>query len=151
MGGVPGVFWRCPAVLWGPSTHNPALVLRKTHTSKNCPIFRICMWKWAESAPCGQARFWRPNGHQHAKSHAVWQSPLSRTEKLRTFSKKIDLFWGPPGFFLRFSRCWPYFVAGILFDGFGRTKKASSSVGSTENPSSERSVLCGTYGHIHRP
>ena len=24
MAGVPGVFWRCPAVLQGPSTHNPA-------------------------------------------------------------------------------------------------------------------------------
>ena len=26
MAGVPGVFWRYPAVLWGPSTHNPAWV-----------------------------------------------------------------------------------------------------------------------------
>ena len=25
MAGVPGVFWRSPAVLWGPTTHNPAL------------------------------------------------------------------------------------------------------------------------------
>ena len=23
MAGVPGVFWRSPAVFWGPSTHNP--------------------------------------------------------------------------------------------------------------------------------
>ena len=26
MAGVPGVFWRCPAVLQGPSTHNPTWV-----------------------------------------------------------------------------------------------------------------------------
>ena len=26
MAGVPGVFWRCSAVLWGPSIHNPTLV-----------------------------------------------------------------------------------------------------------------------------
>ena len=26
MAGVPGVFWRLLAVLWGPTTHNPALV-----------------------------------------------------------------------------------------------------------------------------
>ena len=26
MAGVPGVFWRSPAVLWGPSIHNPAWV-----------------------------------------------------------------------------------------------------------------------------
>ena len=39
MAGVPGVFWRSPAVLQGPSTHNPTLVLRKTHTLKNWPIY----------------------------------------------------------------------------------------------------------------
>ena len=49
------------------------------------PIFPICMWKWGESAPCGKARLWQPNGPQYAKSHAVWQSPSSRTEKLRFF------------------------------------------------------------------
>ena len=26
MAGVPGVFWRSPAVLWGPTTHNPTWV-----------------------------------------------------------------------------------------------------------------------------
>ena len=29
MAGVPGVFWRCPAVLWGPSTPNPTWVQGK--------------------------------------------------------------------------------------------------------------------------
>jgi hypothetical protein len=49
--------------------------------------------------------------------------------------KKIfDIFLGPPGRLLRFSRCWPYFVAGVLFDSLGRTRKAKSSVGSGENP-----------------
>ena len=80
MAGVPGVFWRCPAVLQGPSTHNPTLVLRKTHTSKNWPIFPICMWKWGGSAPSGQARVSRPNWPQCAKSEAdLWQIwPYSR-------------------------------------------------------------------------
>ena len=86
MAGVPGVFWRCPAVLQGPSTHNPAWVLWKTHTSKNWLIFPVCMWKWAESAPCGQARLWQPNGPEGAKSLAAWQSLSSRAEKLRIFS-----------------------------------------------------------------
>ena len=38
-------------------------------------------------------------------------------------SQKIfsDLFLGSPGCFPRFLRCWPYFVAGILFDGSSRT------------------------------
>ena len=45
MAGVPGVFWRCPAVLQGPSTHNPTLVAGKTLILKNWPIFPICMWK----------------------------------------------------------------------------------------------------------
>ena len=86
MAGVPGVFWRCLAVLQGPSTHNPAWVLRKTHTSKNWPIFPICMWKWGGSAPSGQARVSRPNWPQCAKSHAAWQSLSPRAEKLRIFS-----------------------------------------------------------------
>ena len=75
---------------------------------------------------------------KYAKSHAVWQSPLSRTEKFRMFSKKyffisLDLF-RPTGYFLRFTRCWPYLVAGILFGGSGRTRKATCNVGLRENP-----------------
>ena len=58
MAGVPGVFWRSPAVLWGPSTHNPALVAGKPLILKNWPIFPTCMWKWGGSAPSGQACLW---------------------------------------------------------------------------------------------
>jgi hypothetical protein len=87
MAGVPGVFWRCPAVLQGPSTHNPTLVAGKTLILKNWLIFPICMWKWGGSAPSGQARVSRPNWPQCAKSHAAWQSLSSRAEKLRIFSK----------------------------------------------------------------
>ena len=50
------------------------------------------MWKWDESAACGQARLWRPNGPQCAKTHAVWQSPSSRTEELQTFSIYIYIY-----------------------------------------------------------
>ena len=85
--GVPGVFWRCPAVLQGPSTHNPAWVAGKTLILKKWPIFPICMWKRGGSAPSGQARVSRPNWPQCAKSHAAWQSLSSRAEKLRIFSK----------------------------------------------------------------
>ena len=77
MAGVPGAFWRCPAVLWGPSTQHPAWVAGKPLILKNWPIFPMCMWKWAGSAPSGQARLWRPNGHQCAKSHAGRQAPSS--------------------------------------------------------------------------
>ena len=87
MAGVPGVFWRCPAVLQCPSTHNPTWVAGKTLILKNWPIFPICMWKWGGSAPSGQARVSRPNWPQCAKSHAAWQSLSSRAEKLRIFSK----------------------------------------------------------------
>ena len=100
----------------------------------------MCMWKWGGSAPCGQAHVLRPNGPECAKSHATSQSPSSRTEKLRTFSIFLffDLFQGPPGRFLRFQRCRPCFVAGILFDGSGRTRKAKSNSGLRENPYSEK-------------
>ena len=101
MAGVPGALWRLLAVLQGPSTHNPTWVAGKTLILKNWPISPMCMWKWGGSAPCGQARVSRPNGPQCAKPHAVWQSPLSRTQKLRTFSKKYFVifrhFLGPTG------------------------------------------------------
>ena len=93
MAGVPGVFWRCPAVLQGPSTHNPALVAGKTLILKKLLIFPICMWKWGGSAPSGQARVSRPNWPQCAKSHAAWQARSSRAEKLRIFSKKYFLIF----------------------------------------------------------
>ena len=92
------------------------------------------MWKRVGSAPSGQGCLWQPNGPECAKSHAASQSPSSRTEKLRTFSKKyyflfFDPFQGPLGRFLRFQRCRPSFVAGILFDGSGCTRKAKSNSG----------------------
>ena len=43
MAGVPRVFWRSPAVLQGPSTHNPTWAAGKTHTSKNWPFPPLCM------------------------------------------------------------------------------------------------------------
>ena len=97
------------------------------------------MWKRVRSAPSGQGCLWQPNGPECAKSHAASQSLSSRTERLRTFSKKniflfFDLFQGPPGRFLQFQRCRPCFVAGILFDGSGRTRKAKSNSGLRENP-----------------
>ena len=92
MAGVPGVFWRCPAVLQGPSTHNPAWIAGKTLILKNWPIFPICMWKWGGSALSGQAHVSRPNWPQCAKSHAAWQSLSSRAEKLRIFSKIFFIF-----------------------------------------------------------
>ena len=42
----------------------------------------------------------------------------------------LSTFFGLQGCFPRFSRCWRYFVAGVLFDGSGRTRKAQCSVGS---------------------
>ena len=105
----------------------------------------MCMWKWAGSAQTGQARLWRPNGHQWAKSHAGWQSPSLRTEELRTFSKNVFIFrtlLGPPGCFLRFSRCWPYFVAGTLLGGSGRVLAVFKSTVS-EHHSSSTLLLCG--------
>ena len=39
VGGVLGVLRRCQAVLWGPSTPNPALLAWKPHAFKNWPIF----------------------------------------------------------------------------------------------------------------
>ena len=90
--GVPRVFWRCRAVLQGPSTHNPTLVAGKTLILKNWPIFPLCMWKMGGSAPFGQARLSRPNWPQCAKSHAAWQSLSSRAEKSRIFSKIVVYF-----------------------------------------------------------
>ena len=113
---------------------------------ENFVDFPICVWKWDESAACGQAHLWQPNGPQCTKSHAVWQSPSSRTIFL--FS---TLFY-----FLRFLRCWPYFVAGILSDDFGRNKKAKLNVGLMKNPYFENLAdlwhiwpYSQEEGHIH--
>ena len=51
---------------------------------------------------------------------------------------------------MRFLRCWPYFVAGILLGGSGRTREAKSSLGSTETPILKKWLIYGMYGHIHR-
>ena len=88
-----------------------------------------------------------------AKSHAASQSPSSRTGKLQTFSKPIflllfDPFQGPPGRFLRFQRCRPCFVAEILFDGSGRTRKAKSNSGLRETLILINWPIYGRYGHI---
>ena len=92
MAGVPGVFWRCPAVLQGPSTHNPTWVAGKTLILKIWLISPLCMWKMGGSAPSGQARLSRPNWPQCAKSNAAQQSLSSRAEKLRVFSKIAVFF-----------------------------------------------------------
>ena len=100
------------------------------------------MWKWGGSAPSGQARVSRPNWPQCAKSHAAWQSLSSRAEKLRTFSKNIFFHFLTIFFilviFLPFSRCWPYFEAGMLFGGFGSTRITKFNLGLRENPYFEK-------------
>ena len=91
--GVPGVLWRSPAVLWGPPTPNPMLVAGRTHTSENWPIFHLCMWRCGESAPCGQARLWRPNGPQYAKAMPFGSLPHQGLKNY--FFKKYFSFFGP--------------------------------------------------------
>ena len=74
-------------------------------------LFPPCMWKWGESAPFCQARLSRQNRPQCAKTHDIWQSLSSRTEKLRTFSKNI-LFWD------RFSISGDFFAVFALLNIF---------------------------------
>ena len=60
MTGVPGVFWRCPAVLWGPSTPNPTQVSWKTLILKNWLIFPASCGYVVVLPHMAQVRFWRP-------------------------------------------------------------------------------------------
>ena len=57
---VLGVFWRCPAVLWGPSTPNPTQVSWKTLILKNWPIFPASCGYVVVLPHVAQVRFWRP-------------------------------------------------------------------------------------------
>ena len=57
---VLGVFWRCPAVLWGPSTPNPTQVSWKTLVLKNWPIFPASCGSVVVLPHVAQVRFWRP-------------------------------------------------------------------------------------------
>ena len=79
--------------------------------------------------------------------------PYQGLQNRELFSKKVSFIFlalfGSTGCFLRFSCCWPYFAAGILFDGSGRTRKAKSNLGSTENPILKDWLIYGIYGHIH--
>ena len=126
--GVPRVFWRCPAGLQGPSTHNSTCVYGETRTSKNWPISPVCMWKCGESAPCGQTRLWRPSRPECAKTPCRLAVPLIKDKKNCELSPKNQ------GQLLQISRWWPYFVAGILLDGSGLTRKAESNLGLRETP-----------------
>ena len=102
---------------------------------ENWPIFSLCMWKWGESASCGQARRWQPNGTQCAKSHAAWQSLLSRAEELRVFTKKIvltDLFLVI--FFRHFRAVGHFLKAGVLFGGFSSIRATKFNVGCRKTP-----------------
>ena len=57
---VLGVFWRCPAVLWGPSTPNPTQVSWKTLILKNWLIFPASCGYVVVLPHVAQVRFWRP-------------------------------------------------------------------------------------------
>ena len=68
--------------------------------------------------------------------------PLVQDWKIANFLKKNSLFFRlfrPTGvLFLRSLRCWPYFAAGVLINGFSRTRKAEFSLGLTETPYFEK-------------
>ena len=55
-----GVFWRCPAVLWGPSTPNPTQISWKPLILKNWPIFPASCGYVVVLPHVAQVRFWRP-------------------------------------------------------------------------------------------
>ena len=55
-----GVFWRCPAVLWGLSTPTPTQVSWKTLILKNWPIFPASCGYVVVLPHVAQVRFWRP-------------------------------------------------------------------------------------------
>ena len=59
---VLGVFWRCPAALWGPlaSTPNPTQVSWKTLILKNWLIFPASCGYVVVLPHVAQVRFWRP-------------------------------------------------------------------------------------------
>ena len=55
-----GVFWRCPAVSWGPSTPNPTQISWKTLILKNWLIFPASCGYVVVLPHVAQVRFWRP-------------------------------------------------------------------------------------------
>ena len=126
-----------PSVLQGPFTHNPAWVYKKPHTSKKWRVFSLCKWKMGVSAPFCLADLLWPNWPQCAESHAVSQSPSSTTEKLQTFQRNIFAIENTI-ILLRFSRCWPYLVTGILFDESGCTRKVINTAWIYKKPHSGR-------------
>ena len=117
---------------------------------KACKLKKVDAWNSATTgASCREpapgysaARISRPNWSQCAKSHAAWQSLSSRAEKLRIFSKIffhfLTIFFKLLVISLPFSRCWPYFEAGMLFGGFSSTRVTRLNLDSEENPYFEK-------------
>ena len=138
MAGVPGLFWRSPAVFWGPSTPNPTWILRKPLILKNWPISLYACGNGLNLPHLAERAFGDQMDTNMQKAMPFGSHLHQGLKKLRTFSKNVfifRLFLGSTGCFPRFSRCWPYFVAGrLLFGGSGCTRKAKSNLSSTENP-----------------
>ena len=111
---VLGVFWRCPAVLWGPSTPNPTQVSWKTLILKNWPIFPASCGYVVVLPHVAQVRFWRPKRPHSEERHAIRQSPASWDKELRTFRKYQFLF-----FYLLWVKKWCFGSKNGGFECFG--------------------------------
>ena len=75
-----GVFWRCPAVLWGPSTPNPTQVSWETLILKNWPIFlrHVDMWWFCPMWP--KCAFGDQKGLIRIKDMPFGNPPYHRTK-----------------------------------------------------------------------
>ena len=81
--------------------------------------------------------------------------PLIKGWKIADFLKNIffsffDHFFNFLVISLPFSRCWPYFEAGMLFGGFSSTRVTKSNSGCRENPYFEKLADLRQIWHIHR-
>ena len=85
---VLGVPWRCPAVLWGPSTPNSTRVSWKTLILKNWPICPVCMWICGGSVPCGPSALLATKKASFRKKTCRLVISLITGQKIADFSKK---------------------------------------------------------------
>ena len=117
-GRVLEVFWRCPAVLWGPSTPNPAWVLGKTLIFKNWPIFIICMWNGVDLPHVPKHAFGDQMGPNVQKAMPFCNPPhqglkncgLSHFLIFRPFFRVAGVLFAVCALLAIF-RGWPYYLA----------------------------------------
>ena len=92
---VLGVFWRCPVVLWGPSTPNPTQTSWKTLILKRLADSYCVMWICGGFAPHGPSALLATKNASSGIKTCHLAIPRIMGQKIADFEKYRFLFFFP--------------------------------------------------------